>query len=138
MGKTVDLVALPARVAEVEESADVVILIKGAEEPLGLLASQAKAAEGHGFPVGARPRGRSGGRARASRPPHPWGRNPAASKSGPATKKYCEKESRSGSNATTRPAYAASSASSTPTKHARHSETSGRWVRLRRAALPRR
>ena len=54
MGKTVDLVALPARVAEVEESTDVVILIKGAEEPLGLLASQAKAAEGHGFPVGAR------------------------------------------------------------------------------------
>src|SRR6185437_13727463 len=51
---------------------------------------------------------------------------PAASKSGAATKKYCVNDSPSGSNATTRPEYAARSFCNSAVKHSWQRETSGR------------
>src|SRR6266849_9096707 len=45
VGKAVDVEALPAHIGEVEESADVVVLIENAEDALGLLPAHAKACE---------------------------------------------------------------------------------------------
>jgi len=43
--ETVDLEGLPAQAAEVEEPADVVVLVKNAKDALGLFMPQAKASE---------------------------------------------------------------------------------------------
>src|SRR5271156_346017 len=66
------------------------------------------------------------------------GASPTASKSSVATKKYCVKISASGSNATTRPGNAASSSAIVCTRHAWHTETSGRGESRLCARLPRR
>ena len=54
LGEAADLEGLAGGFAEVEEAADVVILIEHAENALRLLVQQAERFDGHGFSVSAR------------------------------------------------------------------------------------
>src|SRR4029077_4508265 len=53
LGEAVNLVAGTRGVAEVEEAADVVVLVEDVEDSFGLLARKAKCGDGNGFAVAA-------------------------------------------------------------------------------------